>query len=73
MKVIPKKKGIQTKCGGEVWWLVTGLFSDNTMLYGKSEEELRVVSLFSNVCRRRQFKVHACKNKVWMLPDLQSM
>ena len=44
------------------------LYTDDLVLYGESEEDLRVmVRRFVEVCRRRGLKVNAGKSKVVVL------
>ena len=44
------------------------LYADDLVLYGDSEEDLRVmVGCFAEVCRRRDLKVNAGKSKVMVL------
>ena len=47
-------------------WIVPGLlYADDLVLYGESEEDLRViVGWFVQVCRRRGLKDNAGKSKV---------
>ena len=44
------------------------LYADDLVLYGESEEELRVmVGQFAEMCRRRGLKVNAAKSKMMVL------
>ena len=44
------------------------LYADNLVLYGESEEDLRMmVGQFAEVCRRRGLKVNVGKSKVIVL------
>lgn len=53
MKAELKKRGAETECGGEEWWLITNLFVDDTVLFAESEEEMKkAVSVFY-VCKHR--------------------
>ena len=50
------------------WRLPRLLNADDLVLYGKSEEDLRVmVGWFVEVCRRRELKVNEGKSKVMVL------
>ena len=43
-------------------------YADDLVLYGESEEDLRVlVGRFTEVCRRRRLKVNVGKGKVMVL------
>ena len=61
-------------CGGDGMRLEEGrewrfpglLYTNDLVLYGESEEDLRVmVGRFAEVCRRRGIKVNAGKSKGW--------
>ena len=53
---------------GREWRLLGLLSADDLVLYGESEEDLRViVGRFDEVCRRRGLKVNAGKSKVLLL------
>ena len=53
---------------GREWRLPDLLYADDLVLYGESEEDLRViVGCFAEVCKRRGLIVNAGKNKVMVL------
>ncbi len=53
------------RLNGEVWYVVTCLSADDTVLLAESEEDLqRVVNKFYSVWKRRKLKVNAGKSKV---------
>ncbi len=57
--------GAKMRLNGEVWSVITCLFTDDTMLLAESEGDLqRVVNEFHSVCKRRNLKVNAGKSKV---------
>lgn len=68
MKAKLGKGGCIDECGGEIWWLVTSMFADVTVMFAESEEDMwRVVSVFYGVCKCRQLMVNASKSKVMRL------
>ncbi len=53
------------KLNGEVWFVVTCLFVDDTVLLAESEGDFhRVVNEFYSVCKKRKLKVNTGKSKV---------
>ncbi len=49
--------GVKLRLNGEMWYVVTCLFADDTMLLDESEGDLqRVVNEFYSVCKRRKLK-----------------
>ncbi len=65
MKCKVGNAGAKLRLNGEVWFVVTLLFADDTVLLAGSEGDLqRLVNVFSSVCKRRKLKVNAGKSKV---------
>ncbi len=57
--------GAKLKLNGEVWSVVTCLFTNDTVLLAEREVDLQiVVNEFYSVCKRRKLKVNAGKSKV---------
>ena len=53
---------------GREWRLPSPLYADDLFLCGESQDDLRaMVERFVEVCRRRDLKVNAGKNKVMVV------
>ena len=62
------RKGVRFQEEGREWILSGLLYADDLFLYSESEEDLKVmVGRFVDVCRKRDLKVNAGKNKVMVL------
>ena len=62
------RRGVRFQEEGREWRLPGLLYADDLVLYGESEEDLRlIVGRFIEVCRRRGLKCNAGKSKVMML------
>ena len=62
------KRGVRFQEGGREWRLPGFLYADDLVLWGESEEDLRVmVGCFVEVCRRRGLKPMQVKSKVMLL------
>ena len=62
------RRGVSFMEDGRKWRLPRLLYAVDLVLYGESEEDLRVmVDRFAEVYRRRGLKVKARKNKVMVL------
>ena len=58
------RRGVRFLEDGREWRLPSLLYADDLVLYGESEEDLRVmVGRFAEVCRRRVLKFNASKSK----------
>ena len=68
VKMGMERKGVRFLEDGREWRLPDLLYADDLVLYGESEEDLRMmVRWFSEVCRRRGLKFNAGKCKVIVL------
>ena len=60
------RRGVRFQEEGREWRFPGLLYTNDLVLYGESEEDLRVmVGRFAEVCRRRGIKVNAGKSKGW--------
>ena len=59
------RMGVRFLEKGRVWRLPGHLYADDPILYGESEEDLKVmVGYFVEVCRRKGLKFNTDKSKV---------
>ena len=62
------RRGVSFLEDGRDWILPDLFYADDLILYGESEEDLRVrVGWFAEVCKRRGLKFNASKSKVMIL------
>ena len=59
MKIGMGRKGVRFMKDGIEWRLPGLLYADDLVLCVESEEDLRVMGWFTEVCRRRGLKVNA--------------
>ena len=63
-----ERRGLRFQEEGREWRLRGVLYSDDLVLCGELEEDLRaMVGRFAELCRRRGLKVNAGKSKVMLL------
>ena len=62
------RRGVRFQEERREWRLSGFLYTNNLVLCGESEEDLRaIVGRFVEVCRRRELKVNAGRSKVMLL------
>ncbi len=65
MKSKAVNAGAKLRLNGEMWFVVTCLSADNTVLLAESEGDLqRVVNEFYSVCKKRKLKLNPGKSKM---------